>query len=328
MTKKRFSAVGEWEGPEYPELGQIESAVNSLRAQGVTAYYGRADDPSDEPIPPEPPEPPPITASMSKGGVHIVGGNHTYYMDYLTLLAEAGKPVSTIMAMEDGGISEAIAVCPDTITFWRNSIDGNDFPLINWLFTSTEQCKASALDWMSKCYPIWNLNPAKYYLPINEPNPTTQDDVHWMTEWLTYAIEDANPRGYKLCVGGFSAGTPDYWQMEQMLDFVEMCALSGNVIGVHDWAIQSMAPDASLRYRKWDEMLVKAGKARAYYAIVEAYNYMAINQFYWDNWAWYLRELKKDSVCLGACWYTIGDSASINFAGKPLEQYTELQLGI
>lgn len=46
MVKKRFSAVGEWEGPEYPELGQIESAVNSLKTKGVSAYYGRADDPS------------------------------------------------------------------------------------------------------------------------------------------------------------------------------------------------------------------------------------------------------------------------------------------
>lgn len=337
MTKKRFSAVGEWEGPEYPELGQIESAVDALKAKGVSAYYGRADDPSDEPIPPEPPP----DRHISPGGVHIMLGDNNYYGEYLNILAQAGKPVGCIKSMEDGGLLEAKSASSETVTIWRGTVveppgkEGSDFPSRNWYFDSLEECQNSARWWVSQCYPRWEKNPADFFEIINEPNEATDEQLNWLIEWLYTAMVDANAHGFKVGIGSFSSGCPPEPHMMKMLDLLDTCARTGNILCMHDGAttdplsFRAAYPGAAMRYRMWKQMADDAGKAFPLVALTEVYAYGNISDpEYWNDWRWYLAEMKRDTYCLGACWFTIGQFGTINFAGKPLEKYTEMQLGI
>lgn len=334
MSKKRFSAVGEWDGPEYPELAQIESAVNSLRAQGVAAYYGRAD---DEPY--IPPEPPPVTVPMSKGGVHIHSGNREGYGDYLRLLTDAGKPVSLVKVVAGGSFGEAKDVSPLTTTIYRTPIDSRDFPEQNWHYDSSETCKANAIWWLDRCYPIWQLNPSDYYELTNEPNPDNHEQVSWFIEWTMYCMIKASVDGFKLGIGGFSSGTPSETFMAEMIGLLNTCAASGHIVCVHDGAVQDPlyyqqnyqpgSANSVLRYRYWIDLLRSAGKRVPRFAITEGYAYgNKADPYYWSDWAWYLRELNKDPECIGTAWFTLGDWGNTNVAGKPLMKYAELQAGL
>lgn len=331
MTQRASCIV---EGPSeeslQPELGVIQAQMLSLAAKpGVTAIFSRYDDAA-----PEPPIPPP-TRNVSLGGVHIHPGDHNYYGEYLNILAQAGKPVGCVKTMEDGGLLEAKSASSETMTIWRNTIDNDDFPSVNWNFATSEECKASARWWLSLCYPIWEKNPADYYEIVNEPNETTNEQLEWMIEWLITAIVDANSHGFKLGIGSFSSGCPSESHMIRMLDMIEMCAISGNILCMHDGATQdplsfrASYPGSALRYRLWKQMADNAGKLFPQVALTEVYAYGNMNDpEYWNDWAWYLNEMKRDAYCLGACWFTIGDFGTVNFAGKPLMKYTELQLGL
>lgn len=336
MTQ-RASCIIEGPGEEalQPELGVIQAQMTSLTAKpGVTAIFSRWND-----AVPEPPTPPP-PAVVSKGGVHIHSGNRDGYGDYLRLLADAGKPVSLVKVVAGGSFGEAKDVSPLTTTIYRTPIDGDcDFPPQNWFYNSAAECKASAVWWLEECYKIWKLNPSDYYELTNEPNPDNDEQVSWFIDWTINCIVKATIDGFKLGIGGFSSGTPSETYMARMVELLDFCANTGHIVCVHDGAVQDPlyyqqnyqagSANSVLRYRYWIDLLRNAGKQVPKFAITEGYAYgNKADPYYWDDWAWYLRELNKDPECIGTAWFTLGDWGNTNVAGKPLMRYAELQAAL
>lgn len=337
MSKKRFSAVGEWEGStEYPELAQIESAVNALKAQGVAAYYGRAD---DEPY--IPPEPPPITyrRPTSTCGFHITSGPRTGYGD---ALRNCHRSVSIQSVLDFGALQEAKEIDSRTVTVARiYPIDNDsDTPPGNWQWSVTET-KAIALDWMAKSYPVLDQNQFRpdYVGNINEPDPADVEAMKRADDFMLYCMQDADVHGIKMAIWAWTAGLPrtprikdtDFAQAEASLESVRYAGEHGHCLSVHDGSVDGSRPlfrhayddQTTLRYRVIKTLMDEKGWPMPVTIVTEAYQQGFYKNPDMDDLAWYLGELAKDSYMMGCCLFTLGNYGDQNISGQ-LGKLTDL----
>lgn len=333
MNKKRFSAVGEWDGPEetlHPEVDHIQDAINALTSKGIIAYYGRADDPGDEPIPP-----PPVTYARpnSMCGVHITTGPRTGYGDFLR---GCNRSIS-IQSVEDfGALQEAKEIQPKTVTVIRiypKDNEGDDTPPGNWEW-DVSQTKAIALDWMARCYPVLDINTFKpdYVGVINEPDPANSEAMKRADDFMLYTMQDAEAHGIKLAIWAWTAGLPrtpriylgDFAQAEASLTSVRYAGKHGHCLSMHDGSVDGSRPlfyqayesKTALRYRVYKEFADEQGWNMPPIVITEAYQQNFYRNPDWGDLAWYLGELAKDAYVMGACLFTLGNYGDQNISAQ------------
>lgn len=306
-----------------PEISMIEAQIATLSARGVIARFWRYDtDPIQEPQPIE------YKRVGLMQGVHVQPtGPRTGFGDFLSRCAMAGKPVSLIKTVNDGGaLAEAKSYCRDTVTVWRSKVqydagDDLDFPPGDWQWRM-DQARSIADLWMTKLVERWRLDRGVTdYLEIcNEPNGSTPYQFEAQAAWTQACMEWADARGIKCAVYGFSSGCPEPWQMDILLPTFKHAAEHGHALAVHDGSVngdrplfQQAAQDGTaFRYRLIADKMAERGWPMPPLVITECYWW----RYQWDDMAWYLRELARDPYVLGMAWFTVGDFGTQNVAGQ------------
>jgi hypothetical protein len=265
-------------------------------------------------------------APLNKSGLHIVvTGSHNGYEEYLRRCAEAGRPVGLIKVMRDGGAAGlAKEVSPKTYTCWRWFVDDDDTPGGNWQWPASDS-KKGALRWMSKLYGMWEIDRpwVDFYEFLNEPDPADASAMARATEFVQYAMEDAESHGFKTAIWSFTAGLPrspsvlpgDFAQAEALLLTLKWAAEHGHAFAVHDGSVnderrlfrQGYEDKTALRYRYVKALMDAKGWPMPYVVITEAYQVDGYRKPDWNDWQWYLTELAKDDYVLGCAWFTLGD---------------------
>jgi len=287
------------------------------------------------------PPPPPSTAynkPQSMGGVHISSGERGGYHDWLV---NCGRSVFIKSFMDFGALMEAKTVNRDTVTVIRVLPQGidEDTPSGNWQWPLADSQRI-ARHWMSKCYPLLDLNGREwfdYVEVMNEPDPADAAAMERASLFVIECMKDADLHGYKLAIWAWAAGlprTPRLWpgefdQMERTLETLKYAAEHGHALAVHEGSvsderrlIQQAAEDrTALRYRVTAQMMAEKGWPMPPVVITEAYQENGYRRPDWDDWKWYWTELAKDPHVLGAGWFTLGDwefggGQNVNIVGQ------------
>ena len=113
---------------------------------------------------------------MSKLGLHISAGKHNGLADALRQCHEAGNPIPVIFSVDQNVWPDIARYSPKTVFIFRTQH--------NWMYESigdgpgsmyqggVEGAIAAARSWMADIMPVWAMNPAHYYAPINEQEPS------------------------------------------------------------------------------------------------------------------------------------------------------------
>jgi hypothetical protein len=185
-----------------------------------------------------------------------------------------------------------------------------------------------------------------FYEFLNEPDPADANAMARASEFVQYAMEDAESHGFKTAIWSFTAGLPrsptvvpdDFAQAEALLPTLKWAAEHGHAFAVHDGSVnderrlfrQGYEDKTALRYRYVKALMDAKGWPMPYVVITEAYQVDGYRKPDWNDWQWYLTELAKDDYVLGCAWFTLGDyefspGQNVNVVGQ-LDRLADLCL--
>jgi hypothetical protein len=184
----------------------------------------------------------------------------------------------------------------------------------------------TAGDWMDLILPVWALNKAHYYAPINEQDPATVEQAIWINAFTIECMRIAEAHGHLLGLYAFSTGNPKSllnergeiaatWKqvVTELLPSLRQAAANGHILLLHEYGLdkgtlQNSAPFLALRYRTLYEFLPLDARPRLVISEASAGNgYAGISAYKWlFDAQWYNSELIKDQQVIGCCLYQIG----------------------
>ncbi len=287
-------------------------------------------------------------------GFHVSIGSRNGFGDFLANCAAAGRAVSGTKCFKNGGGLETTSASPKSYVVWRTDVqyhfsdghwdDYSDNPPYDYTWPPG-QSATIAKGWMEGCWRIWQYNPADFYEPYNEPNPSNvlqmQNLIAFSRECMRLA--DTQYGGIKLAIGGFSSGTPSEAFIEMMSPLLDEMAQGGHILALHDGAatpeyvLFKDAYDAgsALRWRLWKSIQDSHNRAMPYVYSTETY----CPEFYHEygdpvrqaDMLWYLQECAKDDYLLGTAMFELGEynfgGGSVNLEGAiPTIQEIVMQL--
>ncbi len=146
---------------------------------------------------------------MSKLGLHISSGRRDGFGAYLQKCAEAGSPVPVIFSVGQSLWDELQRVSPTTVLIFRTQADihHNEIGDGPGSMYSGDPVQ-TARDWMALMMPMWALNKADYYAPLNEQDPALLSGFTWLNAFSIECMKIAEANGYKLALYAFSGGNP------------------------------------------------------------------------------------------------------------------------
>ena len=187
----------------------------------------------------------------------------------------------------------------------------------------------TARDWMKEMMPVWALNKAHYYAPLNEQDPAQIEGFTWLNAFSIECMNIAEANGYKLALYAFSGGNPkdvlhpasgaaftrdDAWR--ELIPSLQRAKANGHILLLHEYGfdfvtLKNSTPHLALRYRHAYRLLAQFN-ADPPLVISEAsagVGYAGIAPNPWlDDVKWYDSELMKDRAVIGCCLYQLGGS--------------------
>jgi len=258
---------------------------------------------------------------MAKLGSHIVIGPRNGY----GLLCEAKQAV--VLAVGDGGaLTEAKQKSGGhTYTIYRHTLYADSPPGIDQ--TTPEGARSMADYWYPQLKARWLVNPADYYVSINEPGGHDLSVIPNYVAYESRMIDLAAVDGFKLCVFNLAWGTPDdgaasggqpsggieVWKTHYV-PIIRKAFEKGGIYGRHGYGQfgdpSSQRPFQEAAYLRSiglngglviTELGVNAGDT---FPGVTEFMTMATN---------FDIEMRKHSNIIGGCLWTLGDWAQANW---------------
>ena len=281
---------------------------------------------------------------MSKLGLHISSGKRNGFGAYLQKCAAAGSPVPVIFSVGQSLWDELQQVSPQTILIFRTQADihHNDIGDGPGSMYQGDPVQA-ARDWMALMMPMWALNKADYYAPLNEQDPALLSGFTWLNTFTIECLKIAEANHYKLALYAFSSGNPKdvdhpaegepFTRDQAWLELVpslQYAKANGHILLLHEYGFDFVTLKASMPYL--------ATRYRHAYRLLAPYNsdpplviseasagvgYAGIAPKAWINdAAWYDSELVKDRAVIGCCLYQLGGSENFYSILPQLAEYT------
>ncbi len=281
---------------------------------------------------------------MSKLGLHISSGNRRGFGDYLQKCADAGSPVPVIFSVGQSVWADLQQVSPETILIFRTQTDVHQNEIGDGPGSMyTGDPVQTARDWMALMMPVWALNKAHYYAPLNEQDPAQRSGFIWLNAFSIECMKIAEANQFKLALYAFSAGNPKdvkhpavgepFSRDQAWLELVpslQMAKANGHILLLHEYGLnfvtlKASAPYLATRYRHAYRLLAQYD-ADPPLVISEAsagVGYAGIAPKVWVNdAAWYDSELVKDRTVIGCCLYQLGGSENFYTVLPQLAEYT------
>lgn len=280
---------------------------------------------------------------MSKLGLHISSGNRRGFGDYLQKCAAAGSPVPVIFSVGQSIWADLQQYSPETVLIFRtqNDIRQNEIGDGPGSIYSGDPVQ-TARDWMALMMPVWALNKAHYYAPLNEQDPALLSGFTWLNAFSIECMKIAEANNFKLALYAFSAGNPKdvkhpavgepFTRDQAWLELVpslQMAKANGHILLLHEYGLdfvtlKASAPYLATRYRHAYRLLAQYN-ADPPLVISEAsagVGYAGIAPKLWvDDAAWYDSELVKDRAVIGCCLYQLGGSENFYAILPQLAEY-------
>ncbi len=265
---------------------------------------------------------------MSKLGFHISAGNQRGLGDCLQQCAAAGNPVPVIFSVGQNVWLDIERYSPQTIFIFRTQRGVKNEELGDGPGSMyTGDPAQTAQDWMKAMMPMWALDKAHYYAPLNEQDPAQLSSFTWLNAFSIECMKIAEANGYKLALYAFSGGNPkdvlnpasgapftrsDAWRA--LVPSLQRAKANGHILLLHEYGfdfgeLKNSAPYLALRYRHAYRLLAQYD-ADPQLVISEAsagVGYAGIAPNVWlADVKWYDSELMKDRAVIGCCLYQLG----------------------
>jgi hypothetical protein len=204
----------------------------------------------------------------------------------------------------------------------------------------------TARDWMALMLPMWALNKAHYYAPLNEQDPADLAGFAWLNTFTIECMKIAEASGYKLALYAFSAGNPknlmkpdteevistqqECWA--ELIPSLKMAKANGHILLLHEYGLgfgtlKASAPYHALRYRAVYEQL-HANNADPLLVISEASMGVGFGgndqTVFMKDAEWYDKELCKDWWVIGCCLYQLGGDENLMDLLPKLSDYISI----
>jgi hypothetical protein len=267
---------------------------------------------------------------MSKVGFHISAGNHRGLGDCLKKCADAGNPLPVIFSVGQNIWPDLERYSPQTMFIYRTQRnlrfeELGDGP--GSMYTGDPV--KTARDWMNEMMPVWALNKAHYYAPLNEQDPAQIEGFTWLNAFTIECMNIAEANGYRLALYAFSGGNPkdvlqpasgqpftrdDAWR--ELIPSLQQAKANGHILLLHEYGfnfvtLRNSTPYLALRYRHAYRLLTQFN-ADPPLVISEAsagVGYAGLAPNLWlDDVQWYDAEITKDRAVIGCCLYQLGGS--------------------
>ncbi len=265
---------------------------------------------------------------MSKLGFHISAGDHRGLGDCLQKCAAAGNPLPVIFSVGQNVWPDIQQFSPTTVFIFRTQRDIRNKDLGDGPgSTYTGDPIQTAHDWMNAMMPMWALNQANYYAPLNEQDPAQIEGFTWLNAFSIECMNIAEANGYKLALYAFSGGNPkdvlhpatgvaftrnDAWH--ELIPSLQKAKANGHILLLHEYGfdfgtLKNSTPHLALRYRHAyrllaqfnadPQLVISESSAGVGYAGIAPQPWLADAQ-------WYDSELMKDRAVIGCCLYQLG----------------------
>jgi hypothetical protein len=219
--------------------------------------------PTPAPAPLPTPEWPPALSQpgRSKLGLHAIQNNSPNIVEFI----RRTKPAVVKAVGGFGWLEEVKKVSPRTVTVGRLLESGNEGSI-------TGDPEKTARDFVARHLEEYRLNPAvDYWEGWNEPLPTS--NMAWYARFEAERTRQMAAHGFRVAVGGFATGTPEWDEFAAFLPAIEVALAHGGILTLHEYAAPTMDygmgqalpgrpayPDRgvlTLRYRWWYEDFLK-----------------------------------------------------------------------
>jgi hypothetical protein len=256
---------------------------------------------------------------VSKLGFHI-GAHPTGLLELLRDTASAGSPVPVVFALDQNVASQRNEYSPSTLIVYRDQRFGSDN---GNMYVGDGHAAGHA--WARKLIPYWQLNPADFYAPINEPGRGDLDGLLWLNAFYQGCMDEAQDAGLRLCVGEWSTGKPpiDSASIATITPMLRQAAANGHVLGLHEYSLDGpmIGNPLCTRYRQMYAALPLDARPRI--VISEAgpdsgYGAGYTLQDYVDVVGAYDLEITKDDYVIGACLFNYGGNENDLTEAVPL----------
>jgi hypothetical protein len=244
--------------------------------------------------------------------------------------ADAGNPVAVIFSVGQNIWPDIQQFSPQTTFIFRTQRNVRFQELGDGpgsIYTGDPV--VTARDWMKEMMPVWALNKAHYYAPLNEQDPAQIEGFTWLNAFSIECMNIAEANGYKLALYAFSGGNPkdvlhpasgaaftrdDAWR--ELIPSLQQAKANGHILLLHEYGfdfvtLKNSTPYLALRYRHAYRLLTQFN-ADPPLVISEAsagVGYAGIAPKVWlDDVKWYDSELVKDRAVVGCCLYQLGGS--------------------
>jgi GH25 family lysozyme M1 (1,4-beta-N-acetylmuramidase) len=259
---------------------------------------------------------------MSKFGFHI-GANHPGLTPLFQQTVAQHSPIPIVFSLDQNISSTRNEYSPTTKIVYRDQRFGPDNGA---MYQGTvEEAHLAGHAWAERLIPVWRLNPADWYAPINEPGLHTVAAYQWLAAFFMGCMDEAQAAGLKLCVGEWSTGNPklDADSIAALVPMLRQAADNGHILGLHEYSltgplITTPPNPLILRYRQLYALLPEDAKPQL--VISECGpgggygtggpNGGYVMQAYVDVMGAYDLELMNDRYVLGGCAFNYGGNES------------------
>jgi hypothetical protein len=273
---------------------------------------------------------------MSKLGLHVSAGNRRGFGELLAYCANANSPVAVVFSVDQDLWPDISGKSPSTLYIFRTKVN-DDAPQNAYNGDAVQM----AHDWMASQIPVWRMNQANYYAPLNEldPKPQISGDplahYKWFNDFCVECVNIAEANGFKLALPAFSVGNPPdengvtrYEGWEQLLPLLRRLATGGHIVILHEYGekfgtLMNSRPYHALRYRSALRFFAQY-KLSIKVVISEASGGIGytIDQKTWMvDAAAYDTELCLDRAVVGCCLYQLGGVENFVNILPQLEMY-------
>jgi hypothetical protein len=179
----------------------------------------------------------PLIEQGSKLGVHTIRQNGA--LGFTRALVEGGAHFPVVKGVDDlGWLLEVKVVSPETIVVARLVTPLESCPGVHFPETDLDEMADDLIDFiLRKIDATAGLREAvDYWEVVNEPDPPGTDGYRRLSELMFKCMDRAEDEGLKLGIFTLNAGTPEWNEMEAMVEsgVFARARQGGHILSIHE----------------------------------------------------------------------------------------------
>lgn len=245
-------------GIQAPEDGQIvvyiqaeskypfqtsDAYFDNARLVKVTDPIGDDDEPSPTPTPPADYDYPVITHG-SKIGVHAITSNNV--IPFCRQLKDDGARFPVVKAVDGLGLlSDVKALDPEIITIGRFTSRWEGCGELDDPGADLDAMATELLNVIVRKASADAIEATDYWEIVNEPDPPGADGYTRLAQLMIVCMEKAENMGLRLALFGLNAGTPEWDEMEAMVEtgVFDRARQGGHILTLHEGTFDTHDPE-------------------------------------------------------------------------------------